>query len=95
LKILFSKSFQRDYKKFSKKDINFKQKVDETIEIFRENHQDRRLFFKHIICKRDKFRYSIRVINTQYRILMTCINDICEFRFLLDHDEYDRKNKNC
>ena len=95
MQIIFSKSFERDYKKLTKNNKQLKEKVDLTIEIFKSNYQDSRLNYKHIICKKDKFRYSIRVINTQYRILMTCIDNICEFRFLLDHDEYDRKNKDC
>jgi len=95
LKIIFSKSFERDYKKFTKSNKNLKEKVDITIEFFKTDFQNTKLNYKHIICKKDKFRYSIRVINTQYRILMTCIDNICEFRFLLDHDEYDRKNKDC
>ena len=95
MKIIFSKSFERDYKKFTKSNKNLKEKVDLTIEFFKSDFQNKKLNYKHIICKKDKFRYSIRVINTQYRILMTCIDNICEFRFLLDHDEYDRKNKDC
>ncbi|WP_457560564.1 type II toxin-antitoxin system RelE/ParE family toxin [Caminibacter sp.] len=95
MQIIFSKSFERDYKKLIKNNKNLKEKIDFTIELFKKDYKNQKLNFKHIICKKDKYRYSIRVINTQYRILMTCIDNICEFRFLLDHDEYDRKNKDC
>ena len=95
MKIIFSRSFERDYRKITKNNKLLKEKIDFTIETFKSNFKDPRLHYKHIVCKKDKFRYSIRVINTSYRILMTCIDNICEFRFLLEHDEYDRKNKDC
>ena len=95
MQIKFSTSYQRTYKKLIKKNPNLINIIAETIKIFEINKNDPRLHFKHIICKFDKYRYSIRVINTQYRILMTCINNICEFRFILDHDDYQRKNKDC
>lgn len=46
-------------------------------------------------CKKDKYRYSVRVLNTQYRILLTVIEEIYELRHILTHDEYDRINKDC
>ena len=91
--MIFSKSFERDYKKVTKNNKSLKERIDYSIELFISNAQDPKLHYKHIICKKDKFRYSIRVINAQYRILMTCIDNICEFRFLLEHDEYDKKIK--
>ena len=46
-------------------------------------------------CKKDKDRYSIRVVNTQYRILMTMVNNEALLVCVCSHDNYDRINKNC
>jgi len=43
LQIIFSKSFERDYKKLTKNNKQLKEKVDLTIEIFKSNYQDSRL----------------------------------------------------
>ena len=70
-------------------------KIDKTEKLFIEDCKNINLQFKHIDCSIDKKRYSIRVLNTQYRILMTVENNIAELRCVCDHDTYDRKNKNC
>lgn len=95
MKILFSTRYKRDYKKFVKKHPDIEPFVKQTLRLLQSNPQDFRLVLKKINCKRDKFRYSIRVLNTQYRILLTLIDDIYELKYLLDHDEYDRINKDC
>ncbi len=46
-------------------------------------------------CKKDKDRYSIRIPNTQYRILMNCTIDVIYLVCVCSHDEYDRRNRGC
>ena len=46
-------------------------------------------------CKKDKDRHSIRVQNTQYRILMSVNKKEIFLICICDHDDYDRRNKNC
>jgi len=48
-----------------------------------------------ITCKKDKNRYSITVPSTQYRILMTILDDVAYLVALLNHKEYDKNNKDC
>ena len=44
---------------------------------------------------KDKNRYSITIINTQYRILATICDNKAVFLMLVNHKTYDRINKNC
>ena len=95
MQIVFLKTYEKNYKKLIQKNPHLKSLIEKTLEIFHNNPADYRLQYKKIACKKDKYRYSIRVVNTQYRILMTCKDNFCLLRFLLDHDEYDRKNRDC
>ena len=95
MKLLFSSRFQREYKKFIKKHPELETTIQKTLQLLKENPNDKRLMFKKINCKRDKYRHSARVLNTQYRILLTVVDDVYELRHLLDHDAYDRVNKDC
>jgi len=78
-----------------KKNRNLINKIEESEKLLRENHLDNRLHFKPMTCKQNKTMHSIRVINTQYRILFTLHEDTAELRCVCNHDEYDRRNKNC
>ena len=69
--------------------------IEETEAIFLENHLNPTLHYKDIICKKDKNRHSIRVVNTQYRILMSVLDDVAYFVALLNHKDYDKNNKDC
>jgi len=73
-----------------------KEIIDDTEILLLENRHDTSLHFKAITCKRDKNRYSIRVPNTAYRILITLLeNDNLGLVALLNHKDYDRHNKDC
>ena len=72
------------------------QKLNKTVEQLKEDHCFSKLEFKTIICKRDKFRHSIRVLGTDCRVLMSVIQeDICDLVCVCDHDKYNRLNKDC
>jgi len=90
--------YLRSYKS-SKKSYQHNKKlllrVEETQKLFESEQNHHSLHFKQITCKKDKNRYSIRVLNTSYRILMSIKEDIAEFKCICDHDEYQRLNKNC
>jgi hypothetical protein len=73
--IIFSSDFNRTKKKFIKNSSSNEQLLAEAIEIFKENPLQ--LEYKPIQCKKDKNRYSIRIFNTGYRVLVNypAIND--------------------
>jgi len=69
--------------------------IEETISLFKTNRDDHSLQYKKMTCKKDKNRYSIRVLNTQYRILMTVVGDEAFLVCVCNHGDYDRLNKDC
>ncbi len=93
--IEYSKDYLRTLKRFTKKRILSSTLLDNAIELYLKDNTDIRLQFKPIKCKRDKNRHSIRIPNTQYRILMSIVNDISLLVCICDHDDYDLRNKNC
>ena len=82
-------------KKSYRKDEKLLNQIDDTIDLFKNNHNDVTLHFKKITCKRDKQRHSIRVPGTQHRIMMTYYGDYAELICICKHDRYDRLIKNC
>jgi len=78
-----------------KKDKFLIGKIDFTIKLLKTDESNPTLHFKKITCKTDKNRYSVRVINTQYRILMTVFDGYAELFCVCNHDTYDRYNDNC
>ena len=95
MNIEYSKEYLRSLKRILKRRILSKADIDETIEKFKINPYDNKLHFKKINCKRDKNRHSIRILNTQYRILLSVIDDLAIFICICDHDDYDLRNKKC
>ena len=87
--------YNRTVKKIIKSHKLTKEVIEDTENLFIANPYEASLHFKSITCKKDKNRHSIRVPNTQYRILMTLIDDIAYFVALLNHKEYDKNNKDC
>lgn len=71
------------------------EKINETEALFQCNPKDKVLRYHKIICKKDKYRYSITVPHTQYRILLTVLDDKAYLVALLSHKDYDRHNKHC
>ena len=93
--IEYSKDYLRTLKRITKKRTLSSEHIDHAISIYLSNPNDIRLQFKSIHCKRDKNRHSIRIPNTQYRILMSIVEKITLLVCICDHDDYDYRNKNC
>ena len=93
--IEYSKDYLRTLKRITKKRTISSTLIDEALNIYLLDREDPRLQFKSITCKRDKYRYSIRIPTTQYRILMSVIEDVTILVCICDHDDYDRRNKGC
>ncbi|RLA66633.1 MAG: hypothetical protein DRQ78_03880 [Epsilonproteobacteria bacterium] len=87
--------YLRTKKKLLKKYSLSENDIEITLDIFKKDKEHTSLQYKKMICKKDKDRYSIRVLNTQYRILMTMLNDEAFLLCVCSHDDYDRINKNC
>jgi plasmid maintenance system killer protein len=85
----------RTKKKILKRFILKKEQIETTLALFQKNPNELSLHYKKMSCKKDKNRYSIRVLNTQYRILMTVENDNALLACVCDHDDYDMRNKGC
>lgn len=81
-------------KKF-KRNTDLLNKIDDALKLFCEDPHNATLHFKKITCKRDKFRHSIRVPSTQYRILMSVFDDYATLFCICNHTKYDHYNKNC
>ena len=95
MNIEYSKEYLRSLKRILKRRVLSKADIDETIKKFKTNPYDSRLHFKKISCKRDKNRHSIRILNTQYRILLSVIDDLAVFICICDQDDYDLRNRKC
>jgi len=85
----------RTKKKILKKFVLKEEEIDTTIALFKQNHKEPSLHYKKMTCKKDKNRYSIRILNTQYRVLMTVVDDSAILACICDHDDYDMRNKGC
>ena len=85
----------RSVKKIIKSHKLTQNEIDEVENIFETNPYNPSLHFKPIVCKKDKYRYSIRVPNSQYRILVTLLDDIAYLVVLVNHIDYDKNNKDC
>ena len=95
MKIEYSKDYVRTLKRITKRRILSSSVIDETVSLYLSNRNDPRLHFKPIDCKRDKYRHSIRIPNTQYRILMSVYEALTVLVCICDHDDYNRRNKGC
>lgn len=93
--IEYSKDYLRTLKRITKKRTLSSDIIDSTIDLYITNSSDPRLQLKKITCKRDKYRHSIRIPNTQYRILLSIKEEVSVLICICDHDDYDLRNKNC
>ena len=89
------KLYERQAKKLVKNHQLTTEQIEDTENLFKNDPFDKDLRPHKITCKKDKRRRSITVINTAYRILYTDAGDTAIFQQILDHDDYDRINKNC
>jgi mRNA-degrading endonuclease RelE of RelBE toxin-antitoxin system len=95
MEVEYSKDYLRTLKHITKKRTVSSETIDEAIHLYLSNKEDPRLQFKAIACKRDKYRHSIRIPGTQYRILMSVLKNMTILVCICDHDDYDRRNKGC
>jgi mRNA-degrading endonuclease HigB of HigAB toxin-antitoxin module len=90
----FDVKYERSKKKVAKK-ISLTL-IEETEELYKTDPSHTKLNLKNIVCKRDKYKQSIRVLgNDGYRILLTHKGDVVYFQDIMNHDKYDRLTKDC
>jgi mRNA-degrading endonuclease YafQ of YafQ-DinJ toxin-antitoxin module len=87
--------YERSVKKIISSHALTKEEIEETEELFKKDPLTPSLRYHKIACKKDKYRHSITVPNTQYRILLTVLEDNAYCVALLNHKDYDRHNKHC
>ena len=95
MKIEKEPRYLRDVKNLTKRKILSLRQIEETEKLFSQDPFHKSLRYHKIICKKDKFRYSVTIINTSFRILLSNYKDIAYFRSIHNHDQYDRMNKDC
>ena len=95
MQIVETTQYNRTKKKILKRFILKDEEIETTLNLFQTNPHEPSLHYKKMTCKKDKNRYSIRVLNTQYRILMTVEADSVILACICDHDDYDMRNKGC
>jgi len=95
MRISYKDKYLKDKNKLISKNHLLEDKINQTEELFQKDITNPKLRVHKIICKKDKNRYSITIINTQYRILATICGDRAVFLMLVNHKIYDRVNKNC
>ena len=94
MQVKFDIKYERSKKKVAKR-IDL-QKIEETETLFAEDHSHAKLGLKSIVCRRDKFKKSIRVLgNDGFRILISIRDEIAYFQDIMDHNKYDRLTKDC
>lgn len=94
MQVNFTNQYRAELKKL-KHQRELLEKIEKTLDIFRDDPSHTSLNFKKITCKRDKRRHSIRIAGTQYRILMSRFDTYVELICICNHDKYDLHNKNC
>lgn len=95
--IKFEKSYLKQAAKLVNKRAVTQAQIDQTIELYKTNKNNSKLYYHSICCKKDKHRKSISVIGTnqQYKILFAEYEILVNFIFIGHHDRYDRINKDC
>ncbi|KIM06437.1 MAG: hypothetical protein KU28_08195 [Sulfurovum sp. PC08-66] len=90
-----SKDYERTFKRITKRYILTCENIESAIELFKTDSSNQKLQFKKIQCKHDKNRHSMRIPNTQYRILISIDENVAVLQCICDHDEYSMRNKRC
>lgn len=76
--------YTRDVKKLTKAHKLTTEQIEATEQLFAQDPHHSSLRLHKIVCKKDKDRYSITVPSTQYRILITKLNDSTSLNTLVD-----------
>jgi len=90
-----TKTYLSSKKKLVKNNNELKDQIDQVEKLLEINHLDTALDFKKIICKKDKSRKSVKIPNTQYRILLSHDEDTFVLVCVCNHNRYQIRNKNC
>ena len=93
--IIKTSQYLRTKKRLIKKHILSEDEIEKVLILFQKEPYNKNLHYKRMNCKKDKDRYSIRIPNTQYRVLMNVDSNKIYLICICNHDEYDRRNKNC
>ncbi|MFK5881889.1 MAG: hypothetical protein QM482_06710 [Sulfurospirillum sp.] len=93
--IIKTSDYKRTSNKYIKRRILKIQEIETCVQKLIIDKHDPKLNFKKINCKQDKNRYSIKINNQGYRVLLSIIENEIFLRCICDHDEYDRRNKDC
>ncbi len=90
-------AFIRQSTKLVKSGVLTQNQIDDTIKLYQSDISNSKLHCHKIICKKDKCRKSIAVLNSnqQYKILFSQQQDTVYFIFIGHHKKYDRINKDC
>jgi hypothetical protein len=93
----FEKSFLKQRDKLIKSGAITLKQVSDTIELYKTDKNNPKLYYHSICCKRDKHRMSIAVVGTnqKYKILFSEYEALSNFIFIGTHAKYDRLNKDC
>ncbi|SFV66456.1 hypothetical protein MNB_SV-12-1357 [hydrothermal vent metagenome] len=95
MKIEKSKDYERTFKRMIRRHILTKETIEDAVELFVTDSSTPQLHFKKIKCKHDKNRHSIRIPNTQYRILISIDNGVAVLQCICDYDDYNMRNRRC
>jgi hypothetical protein len=94
MQVKFDVKYERSKKKIAKR-IGI-EKIEKTEKLYKEDYSHKKLEQKNIICRRDKYKKSIRVLgNDGFCILISIREDIAYFQDIMDHNKYDRLTKDC
>jgi len=91
----FTKPYFNSKKKLVKNNHELREQIEQVEELLKVNHLDTSLDFKKIVCSKDKLRRSVKIPNTQYRILLSHNEDAFILICVCTHDRYQIRNKNC
>lgn len=69
--------------------------IEKTENLFKSDPSHPSLHNKPIVCSKDKFKHSLRVGGTGYRIVYTIRENFIYFQRIIDHDIYDRLTNDC
>ena len=90
-------SFLHQSSKLIKASALTQKQIDETLALYKIEKTNPKLHYHKIICKKDKCRKSIAILNSnqEYKVLLSEQQGNVYFIFIGHHRKYDRINKSC